>query len=1196
MTDYSEFEADLDDFSRHKFGGLPKPLKQAPIILGICAMKKKAESKAMKEILNRLRRLNITVVIFPEKAILNDPVESWPSCHCLISFFSDGFPLEKAVAYAELRKPFLINEIKPQFLLKDRRHVMNKYGVPTPPQVVMNRSASSPSGYPVIVNQEDDLQEYDDYIVVSGVRIDKPFVEKPVDGDDHNIYIYYPRTAGGGSCRLFRKVDDRSSEFFPDANNVRRNGSYIYESFIRTEGSDVKVYTVSETYAHSEARKSPTIDGVVSRNDDGFEVRYPVLLNPVEKEIAARIVVATGQRVCGFDVLRSDSNSYVCDVNGWSFVKNNQKYYDDFALILSDLMRRAMGIMSLQRFFPAGSALPEGFEEDTDDTDTDNGPSTPQHAPSFRSMNIVDDNPHEELRCVIAIVRHGDRTPKQKLKLKTSHPSLLSLFSKYGTGKVREELKLKSAAQLSSVLKILCERIKEVERERSQGEESDGEEQDYLDSLLQARTVLEMHGTFKGINRKVQLKPIEWDEDTGAITTAQFILKWGGVLTFPGRHQAEQMGQSFRQKLYPFDGLLRLHSTYRHDLKVYSSNEGRVQVTAAAFAKGLLSFTGHLTPILTSLVRKSPDVDQLLDDASDAKLPIEQVKQRLHAALLEKEPVKETLMETVAPTDASSLTDSFAQIDYNPRAAMGYLNQHIVGLVKQLRVIVKTHRAKFGINLGSAGVANTGKLLEETQNSDRSAEGGAKMSGESNESVTSSLDRSDVGHSLQSIVSAENGTALLMALHRWSKLEKDFYVRKKDRFDLSKIPDIADSVKFDMLHNPQLLKLEPPHLRHIFQLSLSLADIVVPQEYGITPKEKKSIGGRIARNLIEKIRSDFANTVTYCINGQVGTTAASSTLPTPVGGSVRTFQKVEPLSAGPTPLPALSAVNNGSNAANTGAGATVSPPETPPDNGVESLESSSVASEETFHRLDRRHARSMGIKSSDRMVRTRLYFTSESHLHSLLNVLRYTTPESLGLNEDDEIDLPELSEEAKRQVEAIPELNYLTHIVFRLFEVSHRDSRGRSFRRRRSEAQSIGSAAEADAQYPRRFRVSVAVSPGVEISIGPDGKIEQGCGGSMEDMSFDAQDGSAYGSEADIQLLPCSPLVPLWNNMEYNKLDNLFSCVVKDVNDELAQENGATRSGPSESQTDAELAEEAAAMSLSSMASPRPTPLPPQQL
>ena len=36
---------------------------------------------------------------------------------------------------------------------------------------------------------------------------------------------------------------------------------------------------------------------------------------------------------------------------------------------------------------------------------------------------------------------------------------------------------------------------------------------------------------------------------------------------------------------YPGCGLLRLHSTYRHDLKIYASDEGRVQMTAAAFAK-----------------------------------------------------------------------------------------------------------------------------------------------------------------------------------------------------------------------------------------------------------------------------------------------------------------------------------------------------------------------------------------------------------------------------------------------------------------------------------------------------------------------------------------------------------------------------------------------------------------------------------
>lgn len=86
------------------------------VIVGICAMAKKTQSKPMKEILSRIQEFEfIRMVIFPEEVILKEPVENWPLCDCLISFHSKGFPLEKAVNYAQLRSPLLINNLHMQF-------------------------------------------------------------------------------------------------------------------------------------------------------------------------------------------------------------------------------------------------------------------------------------------------------------------------------------------------------------------------------------------------------------------------------------------------------------------------------------------------------------------------------------------------------------------------------------------------------------------------------------------------------------------------------------------------------------------------------------------------------------------------------------------------------------------------------------------------------------------------------------------------------------------------------------------------------------------------------------------------------------------------------------------------------------------------------------------------------------------------
>lgn len=61
---------------------------------------------------------------------------------------------------------------------------------------------------------------------------------------------------------------------------------------------------------------------------------------------------------------------------------------------------------------------------------------------------------------------------------------------------------------------------------------------------------------------------------------------------------------------------------------------------------------------------------------------------------------------------------------------------------------------------------------------------------------------------------------------RWGKIEKDFCTKQK-RFDISKIPDIYDCIKYDLQHNNHTLQFE--HAEELYIYSKYLADIVIPQ-------------------------------------------------------------------------------------------------------------------------------------------------------------------------------------------------------------------------------------------------------------------------------------------------------------------------------------------------------------------------------
>ncbi|XP_048173465.1 inositol hexakisphosphate and diphosphoinositol-pentakisphosphate kinase 1 isoform X10 [Corvus hawaiiensis] len=843
-------------------------LPERQIVVGICAMTKKSKSKPMTQILERLCKFEyITVVIMGEDVILNEPVENWPSCDCLISFHSKGFPLDKAVAYAKLCKPFLINDLDMQYYIQDRREVyriLQEEGIDLPRYAVLNRDPDRP--------EECNLVEGEDHVEVNGAVFPKPFVEKPVSAEDHNVYIYYPTSAGGGSQRLFRKIGSRSSVYSPES-SVRKTGSYIYEEFMPTDGTDVKVYTVGPDYAHAEARKSPALDGKVERDSEGKEIRYPVMLTAMEKLVARKVCVAFKQTVCGFDLLRANGHSFVCDVNGFSFVKNSMKYYDDCAKILGNIIMRELAPQ-----FHIPWSIP---------TEAEDIPIVPTTSGTMM-----------ELRCVIAVIRHGDRTPKQKMKMEVKHPRFFELFEKYD-GYKTGKLKLKKPEQLQEVLDIARQLVVEL------GTHSDCEIEERKSKLEQLKSVLEMYGHFSGINRKVQLtylphghpKAASEDEEARRESSPSLllVLKWGGELTPAGRVQAEELGRAFRCMYpggqgdyagFPGCGLLRLHSTYRHDLKIYASDEGRVQMTAAAFAKGLLALEGELTPILVQMV-KSANMNGLLDSDSDSLSSCQhRVKARLHEIMQKDAEFCEEDYEKLAPTGSASLLNSMTFIQ-NPVEVCNQVFTLIENLTSQIR-----------------------KRLEDPKSAD---------------------------------LQLYHSETLELMLQRWSKLERDFRM-KNGRYDISKIPDIYDCIKYDVQHNCAL-KLEGT--TELFKLSKALADVIIPQEYGINKEEKLEIAIGFCLPLIKKIQLDLQRT----------------------------------------------------------------------------------HEDESVNKLHPLYSR--GVLSPGRHVRTRLYFTSESHVHSLLSIFRYGG--LLDENKDQQW------KRAMDYLSAISELNYMTQIVIMLYEDNNKD-------------------------------------------------------------------------------------------------------------------------------------------------------------
>ena len=971
--------------------------------------------------------------------------------------------LRKDISSPKVKKELFKNE-------NDKKLKIRKISNNSSDNSFNNNSINNNKNDKIINNNENinELMEFDDHIEYKGQKLYKPFVEKPFNGDDHDIYIYYPPNLGGGQKRLFRKTKELSSLYFPNLNEIRRDKSYIYEEFLQSDGFDIKVYTIGPNNTHAEARKSPCLDGKVNRSPEGKEIRYPINLTPKEKEIAKKIVLKFKQNICGFDILRCQGNSYVCDVNGFSFVKGNKKYYQD----CTDFLRKY---------------IKQGLEIEIKDSNIKKNKESPEKMKSqiFKNLKLPDKKKKlihkEELRSIIAIFRHADRSPKEKMKLIVENEEFLLLFDEFGkknNKKNKKEIKLKKPNELKRVLEIVNDILdKNKDKQISIGSDN------FYTRIFQIKMVLEQKINFDGLTRKIQMKPLKFTEildengkKINKITQALLILKWGGSLTHAGIEQARKLGSTFLYRLYPFHknkslGLLRLHNTYRHDLKCYSADEGRCLKTAASFLKGLLQLDGPIIPIISSMVRTDEDVNKLLDDSESIHEFKDKIKEKLSQCLNYDGEIKDKFyslfnIENIYPEEdksnnleigktktgsinnnkdvdenisKSSSTSSensdinknnnsnYGDMDYNKKKRtnnpFNELTEHIGNPLKRLKhilLLVKNtikHLKTFLSNSNEVDSStyfitdksqilkreyddnyNKKKLIEKILGEDinnkndlESASLDRKLSNaefyssltykkekekenkedEEKEQKLSEKDTMNVLNETNFDCKDEN---IILIYKRYVKLKNDFFNVKKNLFDISKIPDIYDNIKFDIIHNKDLMNNSSYEL---FEEVSLLADFVMPFEYGITKEEKLNIGLKIIKPLLKKIYYDLTN-----INSN-----------------------------------SYSNINN---------------------NNIEK-------EDKNWSGLDTTEVNENEINTPERHVKSRFYFTCASHMYALLNVIGFGYNSFLTQN----------NRKSFEKIKKIFDLDYCSHIIFRLFE-------NMNF----------------DLQNPNRYRLEIIMSPG----------------------------------------------------------------------------------------------------------------------
>lgn len=313
-------------------------------------MEKKVKSKQMTLFLQELNKSNeFEFVYYSNHLLLHAAIDTWPTCDVLLCFFSAGFPIKKAHRYYKLNQHVIKLSlqdiaIQKKVLLSREKMVqhMCKYQIPNTAEMGFVVKRQKKRLLPHCSLQTTTSHTLQFKSATHCCQLAFPLVEKPLDANDHQVIVY---DAQGGCRKLFRKTDNSCSEYVPNNGMmVRSNGSFLYEPYYATvQAQDVKVYMVGADWYFAEQRQSPATTSTVKRRHDGREERTVVTLHAHEVTMCKQMYVAFGQMICGFDLLRvSQTESRICDVNGFSFVKSHPEFYATAATIVRTFIKQKL--------------------------------------------------------------------------------------------------------------------------------------------------------------------------------------------------------------------------------------------------------------------------------------------------------------------------------------------------------------------------------------------------------------------------------------------------------------------------------------------------------------------------------------------------------------------------------------------------------------------------------------------------------------------------------------------------------------------------------------------------------------------------------------------------------------------------------------------------------------------------------------